>query len=138
MKNASETISDRELRFYRKLRKNRVFNELMAYYASLAESQGLRKAHLAKRLGKDPSQITRWFAEPGNLNLDTLSDLLTSMDAEMSFRIVPAENSDNRDVEIQPRSMASVHRISERRLQTGTSSASFEMRSERVDQANAG
>jgi len=42
---------------------------------SLAESE-LTKADLARMLGKEPSQITRWLSGSGNLTLDTLSDLL--------------------------------------------------------------
>lgn len=36
----------------------------------------MSKADLARSLGKEPSQITRWLGSTGNLTLDTLSDLL--------------------------------------------------------------
>jgi len=91
MTNTSK-ISDRDIRFYRRLRRNRVFSELLAYYAKVAEENGIRKSDIATRLGKEPSQITRWFAEPANLTLDTISDLLLAMNAELEFGIVPASS----------------------------------------------
>jgi hypothetical protein len=36
----------------------------------------MSKADLARSLGKEPSQITRWLGSTGNLTLETLSDLL--------------------------------------------------------------
>ncbi len=91
MTNTSK-ISDRDIRFYRRLRRNRVFSELLAYYAKIAEENGIRKSDIATRLGKQPSQITRWFAEPVNLTLDTISDLLLAMNAELVFGVVPASS----------------------------------------------
>lgn len=40
------------------------------------EKSDLSRADIAKMLGKDPAQITRWLGSAGNLTLDTLSDLL--------------------------------------------------------------
>ncbi len=55
----------------------------------LAEGQGsgLTRSKLAKRLGKRPEQITRWLAAPGNLTLDTISDLLLTMNAEIDPKV---------------------------------------------------
>jgi hypothetical protein len=43
---------------------------------------------LAELLAKDPSQITRWLSAPSNFELDTLSDILLALGAEMDHRIV--------------------------------------------------
>lgn len=91
MKNTSE-ISERDLRFYRRLLRNRVFSELLAYFESLAKSNDFKKSDLAARLNKDRGAISRLFAEPSNLTLDTVSDLLVAMDAELAFRIVRAQS----------------------------------------------
>jgi transcriptional regulator with XRE-family HTH domain len=55
------------------------------------KSKGLTKATLARRLGKAPEQITRWLASPGNLRLDTVSDILLAMRHELSFDVTPIE-----------------------------------------------
>lgn len=86
-------INNRDLVFYRRLRRNLVFSEVLAYFAKAAEKNGLTKQQIAKLLDKQPSQITRWFSEPANLCLDTISDLLVAMDAEMEFRVVPSDRS---------------------------------------------
>ena len=85
-------ISDRQIRFYRRLRKNHVFSELVGFFADAAESTGLRKGHIASALDCEPSQVSRWLAKPTNLTLDTISDLLLAMNAEMDFKVVPANN----------------------------------------------
>lgn len=53
------------------------------------KSKGLTKADLARRLDKAPEQITRWLATPGNLRLDTVSDLLLAMKHELVFSAQP-------------------------------------------------
>jgi len=61
---------------------------VVAYFADQAERHGLTKSSIADRLGKDRSQISRWFSGPGNWGLDTVSDLLLAMGAEMDHEIV--------------------------------------------------
>ena len=91
MKNTSETrLSEREIRFNRRAKRNAVFSELLGYFAQLAESGVLNKRTLALRLDQDPSRITTIFREPSNLTLDTISDLLLAMDADMRFEVIPA------------------------------------------------
>lgn len=43
------------------------------------EKSQLSQADLSKRLGKGPDQVCRWLSAPGNLQLDTVSDLLFAM-----------------------------------------------------------
>lgn len=40
------------------------------------EKSGISRADLAKALGKEPSQVSRWLGSAGNMTIDTLSDLL--------------------------------------------------------------
>jgi|JI10StandDraft_1071094.scaffolds.fasta_scaffold331781_3 hypothetical protein len=44
---------------------------------------GLTKAGLAKRLGKDASQVTRLLSLPGNWTIDTCAELLFAIDGSM-------------------------------------------------------
>lgn len=54
-------------------------NKAHSYLLDLFKESGLSKAEVAKMVGKKPEQITRWLAGPGNLTLDTLSDLIFVM-----------------------------------------------------------
>ncbi len=89
MKDTSDTraVSARNIYFFRQRQRNAVFQAVLAFFAEKAEKEGLTKRELARRLGKDPAQITRWFAGPGNWTLDTVSDLLLAMGAAPGFSI---------------------------------------------------
>lgn len=78
----------RDVAYYRQRQKNRVFTSLVEFFAEEAERRGVTKKQLAEALSKDPAQITRWLSAPSNFELDTLSDLLLALDAELDHRIV--------------------------------------------------
>jgi len=86
-------IDDRKIRFQRRLQRNQVFSEILGYFAKVAKETGIKKGDLAIRLGKDPAQISRWFAEPANLTLDTISDLMLALNARLDVTIVPSYSS---------------------------------------------
>ena len=81
-------MTRRDVAYYRQRQKNRVFTALVEFFAVEAERAGLTKKELATSLSKEPSQITRWLSAPSNFELDTLSDILLAMGAEMDHRIV--------------------------------------------------
>lgn len=78
----------RDRAYYRQRQKNHVFTELVQFFADEAERRQITKKELADALGKDPAQITRWLSAPSNFELDTLSDILLVLGAEMDHRIV--------------------------------------------------
>lgn len=88
------TISSKDIYFFRQRQKNKVFQSVLSYFAKQAEFDGLTKTELAERLHKNKSQITRWFSGPGNWTLDTISDLLLAMEAEMEYSIVSFDRPD--------------------------------------------
>jgi len=94
MENTSKNkkLSERDILYYRYRFQNRVYQSVIAYFAMRAEQDGLTKAILASIMDKEPSQITRWFSGPGNWTLDTVSDLLLGMDAEMSVNPITFSN----------------------------------------------
>ena len=59
----------------------RVFNFLLSKFIQ-AQTKGLNKNILAKRIGRSPEVINRWLGAPSNLTLDTISDLLLGISAE--------------------------------------------------------
>jgi len=67
-----KAINKYDLGFVRGRNKNKAHSLLL----ELFQESGLSKAELAQMLGKRPEQITRWLAGPGNLTLDTLSELI--------------------------------------------------------------
>jgi hypothetical protein len=80
-----EEVKDRDLFYYRQRAKNRVFEAITAFFADEAERRGITKRDIAESLHRDPAQITRWLTSPSNLTLDTISDLLLSLGAEMDY-----------------------------------------------------
>jgi len=70
-----DEISLYSLGFVRARNKNKIHSLLL----EALHKSGLTKSDLAKRLNKRPEQITRWLSEPGNLTLDTLSDLVFAL-----------------------------------------------------------
>lgn len=59
----------------------RIFNFLLEKFVK-AQSQGLNKNILAKRIGKTPDVIDRWLGAPSNLTTDTICDLLLGIAGE--------------------------------------------------------
>ncbi|MEJ1965144.1 MAG: helix-turn-helix transcriptional regulator [Gammaproteobacteria bacterium] len=84
MANTSFTApSERDIFYFRTRCRNRFYQAVVAYFALQAQEKGLTQAELAKLLGKDAAQINRWLSGPGNWTLDTISDLLLAMNAEL-------------------------------------------------------
>ncbi len=73
----------------------RISPKTLAYVSEAARDQlydlvvrtcietGVNKVTLAKRLGKDPSQITRLLGAPGNWTIDTFAQLLFAASGSM-------------------------------------------------------
>ena len=73
-----EAIPSFDLGFVRGRNKNRAHSVLLEAFAE----SGFTKAQLAKMVNKKPEQITRWLGGPGNLTLDSLSDLVFALKGE--------------------------------------------------------
>lgn len=84
----TDTPGRRDLAYYRQRQRNRVFTALAKFFAEEAAAGKITKKELATKLAKDPSQITRLLSAPSNLELDTISDYLLAMGAEMDHSIV--------------------------------------------------
>jgi hypothetical protein len=67
-----EPLSESTLAYFRERQRGRIHELVMTEFLK----SGMTKADFARRIGRDPAQITRWFANPGNWELDTISDFL--------------------------------------------------------------
>lgn len=81
----TKAIAPRDRAYYRRRQQNRVHAEIAAFFAEEAAAGRITKSKLADLVGKDRAQITRLLSEPSNLELDTISDLLLAMGAEMDY-----------------------------------------------------
>lgn len=68
---AGEPIDLNALRYVEARNKNRINSDLL----DLFDESGISKADLARMLHRKPEQVTRWLGSPGNLTVDTISDL---------------------------------------------------------------
>lgn len=85
---SKKEVSIRDRAYYRRRQQTRVFSAIVALFAEEAEKGNITKKELAEILGRDPAQITRWLSEPRNFELDTISDMLLAMGAEMDHSVV--------------------------------------------------
>jgi transcriptional regulator with XRE-family HTH domain len=97
MEDTLKTKSDRDIFYYRQRMKNRVFAKLVQFFAEEAERTGITKKDISKILRKDPAQITRWLSAPTNLTLDTISDLLLALDAEIDISVIRFSDREKRN-----------------------------------------
>ncbi len=64
--------------YFQERLRNRLYNLIIKEVTSF-KARDLNQAYLARRLGKKPEQISRLLSGPGNLTLDTVSDLLLGL-----------------------------------------------------------
>jgi hypothetical protein len=88
LKEGKAVISSRDKAYYRRRQQNRIHTGIAALFAEEAEAGRMNKRKLADLLGKDPAQVTRQLTDPSNLEIDTISDYLLAMGAEMDHRVV--------------------------------------------------
>jgi transposase-like protein len=80
-------IPKHKLAYFRARLRNRIYDLVVSEFARQQEMTGATKADLARRIGRDPAQLTRWLSSPSNWTLDTISDLMTAMGTEPQFAV---------------------------------------------------
>jgi len=78
----NSVIPEGTLAYFEERLRNRFYNLIVDEFSKRANSsEGFTQALLARRIGKRPDQVNRWLSAPGNLTLDTISDLLIGIGA---------------------------------------------------------
>jgi predicted XRE-type DNA-binding protein len=70
--------------YFRQRQQNRLYDVVIR----AIEEEHIRRKNIAEKLGIPPSQVTRLLSGPANWTIDTISDLLFAIDAELDFSIV--------------------------------------------------
>ena len=80
------------LSYFRERFRDRLYDLVLDGFFKQEEETGLTRADVARRIGRRPEQITRWFGAPGNWTLETVSDLLLAIaKSEPGMRLLPLE-----------------------------------------------
>jgi len=93
----AEKISESTFAYFQERFKIKLHELVLTQFAALQKESGFSKADLARKVNKDPSQITRWFRATGNITADTISDLLLAMGAEAKLDIAQLNAQDGAD-----------------------------------------
>ena len=80
------------LSYFRERFRDRLYDLVLDEFFKQEEKTGLTRADVARRIGRRPEQITRWFGAPGNWTLETVSDLLLAIaKSEPGMLLLPLE-----------------------------------------------
>ena len=80
------------LSYFRERFRDRLYDLVMEEFLKQDAESGLTRAEVARRIGRRPEQITRWFGAPGNWTLETVSDLLLAVaQSEPDVTLLPLE-----------------------------------------------
>lgn len=87
-----DQISLGTLSYFRERFRDRLYDLVMEEFLKQDAETGLTRAEVARRIGRRPEQITRWFGAPGNWTLETVSDLLLAISkSEPDVNLLPLE-----------------------------------------------
>ena len=91
------------LSYFRERFRDRLYDLVMEEFLKHDAESGLTRADVARRIGRRPEQITRWFGAPGNWTLETVSDLLLAVaKSEPNVTLLPLEGRAVRNYRGQP------------------------------------
>ena len=82
-----QQISIGTLAYFRGRLMNRIHALVLEDFTKLENEKKITKADLARRIGREPAQITRWLGSPGNWTIETWSDLMLGMGHEPSIAV---------------------------------------------------
>jgi len=100
----TEPIPSSKQAYFRRRLSNRIHQLILAEFMRRERAGTITRAKLARKIGREPAQVTRWLGASGNWTIDTLSDLALAMGCEPSISLtaladVSARQSSRRDAD---------------------------------------
>ena len=91
-----EPIPSGKLAYFRRRLSNRIHQLVLAEFMRREQAGMITRAKLARKIGREPAQVTRWLGTSGNWTIDTLSDLSLGMACEPSLSMAPLSDAQTR------------------------------------------
>jgi len=80
-------LSPSQLGYFHGLAQNEAHEVIFRLFLRMSEDEGVTRSFMAKRLDKEPAQITRWLGASGNWTLDTFTNLAIAMGHRPTFGV---------------------------------------------------
>ena len=77
--------------------RNKIYETVVRALEDECKTQHWKRKDLAERVGRKESQISRCLSVPSNWTLDTVSNLLFSIDSELDFRVTKFKDKAKRN-----------------------------------------
>jgi hypothetical protein len=84
-----EVVPKRTIAYFTRRLQHHLHELVIREFYRLADTGKMTPGRLAKRLDKDPAQITRWLGAPGNWTLDTWAQLMVGIAADPRSLLIP-------------------------------------------------
>ena len=117
---SGDRVSPRALAYYHGRFRNALHDYVLKVFTRQQQELKLTRREMAHRIGKDPAQITKWLAAPGNWTLDTVSDLLIGMGIDPRKAIASLPVAETVSTNLDEHTGASAKRERRRYMDYGT------------------